>query len=129
MKLPIFLAAVLFAVPACAAEIDFSKHILDLDGHDIPSSTAKDAKPFDLAMVAETALLAPADRSGGSQEAATVKLQKFALALRIHDRSIVTLTSEEVTILKDAIAATYPGSLVVGRAVELLDPSSLPKEK
>ena len=113
---------------ALAAEpVDFSKHILGLDGKDLPGPGGKDAPPLDLATVCETALLVelPADPQHPQQgRDAADKLLRFKLSMRIHAGSPVTLTAEEVTMLKVSLAATY-GPLVVGRAVEILDPAAL----
>jgi hypothetical protein len=118
-----FIALILIASSAYAGEVDFSKHILDLDGKDIPSSQAKDAPPLDLATVAGIALLteAPADPRGGRPADSTDKLARFKLAVKVHGGSAVDLSSEEVTTLKTAVSAVY-GPLVVGRAIEILDP-------
>lgn len=117
------LAIVLLASPAAAREVNFSAHIVDLDGNDIPSSTAKDAPPLDLKVVAATALLAEAPRQDprAAPPDPTDKLKRFALALKIHKGGAVELSVEEIATLKAAIGADYP-ALVVGRADEILDP-------
>ena len=118
--------AVLAAGYAGAAEVDFSRRITDLDGKDIPASADKGANPLDLARVAGLALLAQSpDDARMAQEA---KLARFNLAIKVHSGGRVDLTSEEVTLLKGAISAAYP-PLVVGRAVEILDPPAKPKDK
>jgi len=122
MKYTIIAASMLLASGAFAAEVDFSRHITDLDGKDIPTSATKDAKPLDLAAVAGMALLTepPADPRG-PQPSSADKLARFTLALKIHAGGNVVLSSEETTLLKTAIGAVY-APLVVGRAVEILDP-------
>ena len=125
MKNLFFAFALFLASPALASEIDFTRHILDLDGKDIPVSADKDAPITTLARVAETALLnePPVDpRQPVAAETPDQKRQRFDLALRIYQaKGAVTLSSEEVTLVKNAIAAIY-GPLVVGRAAEILDP-------
>jgi len=110
-------------LPAVAGEpIDFTQHIVTLDGKDIPSTGDKDSPPLDLAIVAETGLLTeiPADPRA-APKTATDKRLRFDLALRIHDEKKLALTSEEVTLLKDSIASVF-SPLVVGRAIQILDP-------
>ena len=110
------------ALAASAAEVDFSRHILDLDGKDIPMSAAKDAPPLDLATVAGMALLAepPADPRAPAPDTGD-KLRRFDLALRTHGGHVVSLSAEDIALLKAAVSKSY-GPLVVGRAFELLDP-------
>ena len=124
MKFVILCAALLLVAPALAAEIDFSTHIVDLDGKDIPSSPAKDAPPLDLATVAGMALLSepPADpRNPGQPKDTNEKLRRFALAVKTHAGGKVTVSAEDIALLKSAISSAY-AALVVGRAVEILDP-------
>lgn len=110
------------ASAAFAGQVDFSRHILDLDGNDIPATADKGAKPLDLASISGMALLIePSADPRGSQPASSDKLARFNLALKIHAGGVVDVSSEEITLLKNAIGASY-GPLVVGRAVEILDP-------
>lgn len=128
MKLTIAMLLLLTS-SAYAGEVDFSRHITDLDGKDIPVSAAKDAKPTDLALIAGTALLVdPQPGPGTPSMRPEDKLARFNLALKVHKSGQVNLTSEEVTLLKSAIATAF-GSLVYGRAVEILDPPAKPKDK
>ena len=106
---------------AFAGEVDFSRHIVDLDGKDIPSSQAKDAPPLDLATVAGMALLTEPPTERGQPQNPVDKLARFNLALKIHAGGKVNLSSEETTLLKAAVGAAYP-PLVVGRADQILDP-------
>lgn len=106
--------------------IDFSRHILDPDGKDIPTSKESDAPPMDLARLAQVGLLTepPADPRG-PQMGMDAKLARYNLWLKIHGGGLVSLTSEEITLLKTAIAAVSP-PLLVGRAIEILDPVKKP---
>lgn len=122
MKLAIIATSMLIASGAFAAEVDFSRHITDLDGKDIPSSQAKDAQPLDLAMVAGIALLTePPTERGQPPQNPVDKLARFNLALKVHAGGKVNLSSEETTLLKAAVGVAYP-PLVVGRADQILDP-------
>lgn len=122
----IFLAvAALLASPsAFAGDIDFSRHILDLDGKDVP--TDKDGPPLDLRRVAETASLVPPKDDPRVPMSPDVKLSQSLmhadLAFKIHAANpIAHLDSGEITLLKQEIAQVWP-PLIVKRAVEILDP-------
>jgi hypothetical protein len=52
------------------------------------------------------------------------KLDRFLLAMLIKAKRRPKLRSEDVTLIKDRIAAIYP-PLLVGRAYELLDPAAV----
>ena len=125
LKYLVVASGMLLSSHAFAGEpIDFTKHILDLDGKDIPTSTAKDAPPLDLAMVASNSLLnepAADARQPNQGKDPNEKMNRFNLAIKIHDGKTVALTSEEITMLKAAIAQSF-GALIYGRAVEILDP-------
>jgi hypothetical protein len=127
--MPIAAMTVALSSSAFAAEpIDFSRHILDLDGKDIPSSGVKDAPPIDLALVAGTALFneqAADPHAQGQSKDPGEKLARFNLAVKIHESKVVSLSSEEITMLKAAIAQSF-GALIYGRAIEILDPVKKP---
>lgn len=127
MKYVTIITTLFFVSNAFAAEIDFSRHITDLDGKDIPSSAAKDAKPIDLASISGMALLTEPPAERGQAQSPADKLARFNLALKIHAGGKIDLSSEETTLLKNAIGTVYP-PLVVGRAIEILDPKPTKKD-
>jgi hypothetical protein len=108
------------ATSALARDVDFSRHIVDLDGKDIPTSQAKDAAPLDLKNVATTALLTERQDPRQTPPDPADKLRRFALALKIHQGGKVDLSAEEIAEVKASIAAAY-SALVVGRANEILE--------
>ncbi len=129
LKALITAATLALSTAALGGEIDFSRHIVDLDGNDIPASAAKGDKPLDLATVAGMALLTepPADpRDARAQPTPADKLARFSLAIKVHDGKTVSLSAEEIALVKSAISASY-GPLVVGRANEILDPTPASK--
>lgn len=117
--------ALLFTASAFAADIDFSRHITDLDGKDIPASQEKDAPPLDLLSVSRFALLneQPQDPRAPPKNSLD-KIKRFNLAIKIHGGGVMQLTSEEITLLKSSILDSF-GPIVVGRATEILDPEAL----
>ena len=52
------------------------------------------------------------------------KIQRFTLAQRIMKDAEISLTAEEITLIKDDVSLTYP-PLFVGRVSEVIDPVSL----
>lgn len=125
----ILLCALMASAGAALADpVDFSAHIVDLDGRDIPMSQDKGAPALDLRRAAEVALLAEPDSRDprAPPRDFAEKSRRFDLALRIHDGGKIALTAEEVTLLKTAIAASF-GPLIVGRAIQILDPAAAAK--
>jgi hypothetical protein len=119
------LLSILFtaALTAAAGAADFKAPILNLDGSRI-STVPGDEKspPLTLGKVCEDALIAtlPNDNPDVGE-----KGRRFFLALKIH-AGTAELTADEVTLVKKVVGLAY-GPLVVGRAIELLDPAAVPK--
>lgn len=104
----------LLSTPALA--IDFSKPIIGLDGKAVVDEKTK--QPITLGVVSTQALVSsyPDEKIDGVE-----KLKRGQLALKILDsKGDVTLTAEEVALLKNVIAKGF-GPLVVSRAWPMLD--------
>jgi hypothetical protein len=114
------LFSILFLTMTPAFAVDFNTHILSIEGKDIPTS-ATDQSPVTLGKVCEDALIATLP---GDNPTPDEKGNRFRLAMKVHEGK--NLTSEDITLLKKVIGLAY-GPLVVGRAIELLDPASVPK--
>lgn len=106
--------------------IDFSRFMIDLDGKNIPISD-KDPTPISLGRVAEMALLSepPSDPRDPRNASSSLvdKTKRFDLALRIHNEKKLSLSSEDTTLLKQAIADSF-APIIVGQAVKILDPTT-----
>ncbi len=126
-RLAILFALAFIATPAAA--IDFSAKILDLNGapfiDDIKCPMEKGARKCEddaiLAAIATRALMAsyPDETNLGLDE----KVKRFGLALKLKDGGDVKLSVEDIAMLKKLIGKAY-SPLIVGRAVELLDPGA-----
>jgi hypothetical protein len=126
MKMFVILLTLL-VVPASAA--DFSAKILDMDGRPFiddvkcPADTAGKRKCEDdvvLANIAVRALMA--SYQDETNLAGEEKFKRYALAMKIKDGGDVSVSAEEVSLLKRLIGKLYT-PLVVGRAFPLLDPA------
>jgi hypothetical protein len=74
------------------------------------------------------ALIAAANNGGTQEEPNKTKLLRFRLAMRIAAAmetadGNISLTAEEVVLLKNGVAKLY-APLVYGRVVELIDPDA-----
>jgi hypothetical protein len=116
MKLAALAAFAALAAPAWAAQIDFDAAITDLDGK---PEMLDGGRTMTLRIASEVALLSNfPDEPALATEA---KSERFWLAERIHRPGAADLSAEEVALLKRLIGKAYP-PLVVGRAIQLLDP-------
>ena len=79
-----------------------------------PNGEAIDAT-LKLALV--NAVLAPSQK----QESGVDKVKKYELAKKIYSNDEVELSSEEVTLCKEAVGSAYPSPLLVGQIIELLE--------
>ena len=114
------LLLVLFSTCAYAGEpIDFGQKLLDLNGNEM--RVGKDDPALDLRTVCEIALLSEVPKQDRTPVSPKDKRDRFVLALKIHGKEPVALSSEQITLLKTAIADIY-GPLIVGRTEEILDP-------
>jgi len=110
-------------------KIDVTQQIRDLDG--APMVTSKQVcqmcgqavgkmEPLTVRLAATRALTAPfmdeRDLAGDK------KIERFHLALRIHDEDEPDLKAEDVVLIKSLVGKMY-GPLVVGRMWTILDPS------
>lgn len=123
----IFAAAALAVLAGPAYAIDFTTSL-----HTISGGPFKDDKgqPTELLLgtVAENSLL-----SNEQNETGEVKAKAFWLAVKLHEKGggdkfskDVTLTVDEIKVIKDKIGKLYPPS-IVGAAWMILDPASVPK--
>lgn len=107
--------------------IDTTKAIVDMDGkevrNNVPGPVDKDGhatvvqETLTVRMVIVNAVLLedPKNPTPGVE-----KVKLFELAQRIHGSDTVSLTSEEVTLIKSKVLATY-AVMVAGQVVKLLE--------
>ena len=112
--------AVAAALTSPALAADFNTPIVNLDGSPV---LGDDKQPLSLATVAESALLL-----SYVDEQNTItgneKVRRWMLANTIrHEPKNPTLTSEDITTIKNLIAKAY-SPVVVGQAWQLLDPAT-----
>lgn len=119
-----FFFTILFtaALTTAAGAVDFKAQIKNIDGTTIPTSE-KDPTPLSLGKIAEDALLA--NNLPGDNLAEGEKAKRFWLALKVHENKD-SLTADEIATIKKVISLGY-GPLIVGRAIQLLDPAAVPK--
>ena len=91
---------------------------------DAVAGDGPDAPPLDLATVAGMALLTETPADPRAPKNPADKIKRFSLAVKVHAGGVVSLSAEEIALLKSAIAEGY-SPLVVGRANEILDPVSV----
>lgn len=117
------LAILLIALASPAMAIDFSTKILDLKNQPIPLCSKEKPDCGVVLTMDDVALTALQAQFPDEQNlAATEKVKRYALGLKINaSKGDVHLDAEDVTLLKQLIGKAY-GSLVVGRAYEILDP-------
>lgn len=96
--------------------------LLDLDGKEI---MAPDGKRFTLRHAVQQALMTVLE-SDRNMTAAD-KVRAFSLALK-SQADDMEASAEDITFIKDRIGRAFP-PLVVGRAFEMLDPTSDPAAK
>jgi hypothetical protein len=115
--------AIVFAIgitPAAHA-IDFNQTIKTFDDKDFIDQDGKPA-PQVLGTVAENSLLQTAPGDSIDE-----KNKRFWLAFKIHQTpKDPNLTAEEVSMIKKAIG-TYQPIAIMGQALRLIDPGSVPK--
>jgi hypothetical protein len=127
------IAAVLFACATPALALDFTTPLTQLGGK--PFETDGKSGPITLGSISETALLTvfpdeqdAAQKAGPAaiDEYAREKVRRYALAVKLHDKSDVTLSADEIALLKRLIGKGYP-PVVAGQAWMMLDPAGMPK--
>ena len=121
-----------------AQKVDFTKKLTDLDGVPLINKTVSverfitcehcgekldlstygtfEEQSVTLRAVAVDALLSQHGELKGNEA-----YERYRFARRIHDRDVIELTAEEVTLLKELIKAQY-APLYMGRAWDILDP-------
>ena len=120
MKMLVSFFMVAFVSSAFAA--DFTAPILDFDNTPASACPASDpgcGKVLTLSDVAIASLMGtfPDERDLSGEE----KIKRFGLAMRIRNAKDISLTAEEIALLKKIIGRSY-GPLVVGRAYPMIDP-------
>lgn len=96
-------------------KVNVDKVLKNIDGSnikDVVDGKAVDAK---LKTILVNAVLAPVDKESGVD-----KVKKYELAKMIHKGKTIDLTSEDITMLKDAVALGY-APLIVGQVFEMLE--------
>lgn len=101
-------------------KVNFSAPMLNLKGEVMKQDEHSDA-PLTLADVAANALCAPLEDERGLDGA--TKAKRFKLALQIADGGVVDLKAEDIAEIKKVIGKGY-SALIVGRAYEILDPTT-----
>lgn len=94
-------------------KINVDQVLKAIDGSVMKDVDAKGAAidaTLKLALV--NAVLAPAEAE---------KMKRYELYKRIKQGGDVELTSEEITLCKEAVDKTYPTPLVVGQVIEMLE--------
>jgi hypothetical protein len=120
--LPIFVFACLLATPACAT--DFNQQLKTLEGKPFLDKDGKTDENSTLGKISITALTAafPDEANLAGAE----KFKRWQIASKIQSDPNVTLSAEEVTLLKDLIGKGFP-AVVVGPAWQALDPGAVSK--
>jgi len=116
------LVAMTLAMSPPAMATDFTTPLLAFNGKPMVDEKGT---PLDMTLgsVTEVALLSevPSEQSLSVDEKIRNKVRRFALAQRIHDKKDVTLTPEELVLIKRLIGERYP-AVVVGLAYQALQP-------
>lgn len=95
--------------------IDFSVELKDLDGKTLMDDAQQ---PLTLKVAAVNALIAPVQEKMSLAR----KCDLYGLAQRINQGGQVSLSSEEVTLVKERINAVFLSPVLVGAACHILDP-------
>lgn len=127
MKKILLTLAVLVMSVGAAHAIDFTRPITQLDGQAL---TGTDGKPMatqpTLGSICESALLAQYvderdPQTGKETISPEEKFARWKLAIKVNSAKDVTLTSEELTLIKKLVGKGY-SPLIVGQVWTLLDP-------
>jgi len=97
-------------------KINVDQVLKNLDGSNLKDSVNGEVVDAILQTALINAILAPSKDDNG-----VTKIQKYELARKIYKGGEVELTSEEITVCKKAVEATYPSPLIVGQVVEMLE--------
>lgn len=116
-------ACLMFAAPcmATAAPIDVTQRIVQLDGKDFKDANDKVVE-FTLQKIIEDSLLGSYQDEQGL--AGTEKMKRFQLAVKVHGSKAVTLTAEEISLIKTLVGKGY-NALIVGQVWKMIDPESV----
>lgn len=94
---------------------DFSQCFKDLDGSQIESN----GKALSLRIVAISALQGVYEDE--ARLPADEKIKRHNLAVKIHADNVVSLTAEDVALIKQLINKAYPSPLVVAQSWAMLE--------
>jgi hypothetical protein len=125
MKKAILTACFIALMSTPSMAIDFTKPLTNLDGTAVKDAEGKDVNTT-LGKVAEQSLLAVyADERDPQTGKETItpeeKFNRWKLATKISGQKDVSLTAEELALIKKLIGKAFP-PLVVGQAWTMLDP-------
>lgn len=121
MKRTLLATALLAGMTTTAMAVDFTKVLKTFDGKDFIDQTGAPA-PQVLGTVAENSLM-----QSTPSDSIEEKNRRFFLALKIHEHpKDPNLSAEELAMIKKAIG-TYEPIAIMGQAIILLDPASVPK--
>lgn len=95
---------------------DLDSKLLDLDGIPLRDGVFPDGKEICVKHVLEVELLRPVEKDAPGK-----KLEKFALALKVHGGGEVDLAVEDVALLLELVGKNQ-SPLIYGRVKEILDP-------
>ncbi len=105
-------------------QFDVEKELKDFNGNPLKDGTVDvDGKPKSLTLrtVCTEALVVPEEVSG------TEHLRRFQLAQQVHGaEKTMDMSAEQMSLLKKLITRRYTTPLIVGQALDMLDP---PAEK
>lgn len=98
-------------------KIDLTDTIKNLDGEDITRPGLQGEQvPMTMAYAIRSALVQPGQQPASAAE----QLQRYDLQLKLHAIGEVSLTAEDVVLIKSVLPNVY-GPLVVGPVFKLLD--------
>jgi hypothetical protein len=121
-KLAILLLLVGAIAPAQSTprHFDFDQVLIGIDGKPLQNGDARTPTPLTLGDAAVNALESQTPDDAKSSGAEKFKLDE--LARKVYRNKDVTLSVEEIAIIKDRIGKVY-GPMVVGAAWRILDPA------
>lgn len=116
MRIATLACLLVLATPAAA--IDFTKPVLGLDGKPISDCPAEKPACGEILTLSKAATIALTLQPN---VAAGEKFRRFRLAEKIFEAKDASLKAEEISLIKEAAAATMT-PIVVGRIYEAVDP-------
>ena len=129
MRILTGIAVVIIAVTAAAQTkpgagkaIDLTQVIKDLEGKPLADSSDKDGKPIPITLGDAIVKALEANLPEDANAAGLAKFERDALALRVYKHNSVTLTADEVTMIKERVGR-YGSTRLVGVVWRMLDPS------